>query len=199
MPVTGNDFGMGYDNAVTDMPVAMRDPLNVSISNNPDRTAAAITRAQWQHFLDIYRPVEEEALAKAMQTDFTREGDEAGQLARTAVQRSTGMLERNLRRSGATLSSEERSALRRRQNLSVSRAAAQAENTTRRGMSESRQRLLQGLVGIGRGVAQTASGGINAAADMAAGRQAEYMAQKAQARNTNLSAAASIASLIIAM
>ena len=161
-------------------------------------TAAGVTRAQWQHFLDTYRPVEQELMARVMDNDFSQEGDAAGVTAGAAVQASRGTLSRNLRRSGASLTAEEQAAIRRREGSTLARSVARAENTTRRGLSDSRTNTLRQLVGIGRGVANTASGGLNSAADMAAQRQALYQQQKAQASSTNLSAAASAASLLIA-
>jgi hypothetical protein len=162
-------------------------------------TAAGITRSEWQHFLDFYRPLEDQVLDRAMQTDFTKEGNVAGQTARAGVQASSGILERNVSRSGATLTAEERSAIGRRKNISLATSAARAENTTRRGLSDSRTDLLQKVVGIGRGVANTASAGLNSVADMAAQREAEYQQGKANATSTNMSAAATAAGLLFAI
>jgi len=38
-----------------------------------DRKVAAVTRDQWEHFKEFYRPIEQAALARAQQTDFTKE------------------------------------------------------------------------------------------------------------------------------
>jgi hypothetical protein len=166
--------------------------------SNPDQTAAAITRSQWQHFLDTYRPVEDEVLRQAMQTDFTAEGDEAGRTATTSIAASRGTLARNLSRAGTSLTGEERAAVGRRQNLSLAKASARAENTTRRGLSTSRENLLAGIVGIGRGVAQTASFGAQSVADMAAQRDQLYESQKSRTDATNISSATTLAGLLMA-
>lgn len=165
----------------------------------PDQIAANITRDQWQHFLTTYKPIEDQVLQRAMQTDFSSEGDEAGATARAGIQASKGTLARNMSRLGSNLTGEERSAIGRRTDLSLTKAVGQAENTTRRGLSDTRTNLLAGLVGIGRGVAQTASGAAQSVADMAAQREMQYKQQKAAATSSTISAAASAAALIIAI
>lgn len=165
--------------------------------NNPDATAARITREQWQHFLDTYRPVEEQALARAIQTDFTTEGNEAGATARSTAQAAKGMLARSMSRSGAQLTAEERTAVARRQNLSMTKAEGRAENTTRRGLSDSRTQLLAESVSIGRGVMNTASAGAQSVADMAAQRELQHQQQKTATQNANMSMAATAAALMI--
>lgn len=166
---------------------------------SPDQIAANITRSQWQHFLDTYRPVENEVLQSAMQTDFSKEGDEAGATAAAGVNAASGTLQRNLSRSGASLTGEERTAIGRRTNLSLAKAAGRAENTTRRGLSESRTDLLKGITSIGRGVATTAMQGTQSVADLAAQREANYQQQRSAASSSNLSMAASAAALLIAI
>jgi len=163
----------------------------------PATDAASVTRAQWQHFLDTYRPVEDEVLNTAMNTDLTQEGDQAGATAAQGVKASRGMLQRQLSRSGATLSAEERAAIRRREGSTLAKVVGQAENTTRRGLSEHRTNLLRGAVQIGRGVANTATSGLQSVADMAAQRESLYQQQRAESSSTNLSAAASAAALVI--
>lgn len=160
---------------------------------------AGLTRADWQHFLDFYRPQEDEVLRRAMQTDFSAEGDQAGATASANVKTSRGILSRNLSRSGTSLTPEERAAVNRRQGTSLSRAVGQAENVTRRGLSDSRTNLLQQVVGIGRGVAATASSGLNSVADMAAQREAEHQQNRANATSTNINALSSAAALIFAI
>lgn len=168
------------------------------INSGPVVDIAGITRAEWQHFLDFYRPLEDDVLKSAMQTDFTAEGDRSGADAAAGIASARGTLSRNLSRAGTSLSSEERAALNRRTGTTLTRAIGQAENTTRRGLSDSRTDLLKSIVGIGRGVASTATSGLSSVADMAAQRQMQHINAKAQATSTNLSAAATAASLLIA-
>jgi len=163
----------------------------------PDQIAANMTRDQWQHFLDTYKPVEDEVLRKAMQTDFTAEGDQAGATAAAGVNASRGSLARSLSRSGATLTTEESNAIRRRQQNSLTKAVSRAENTTRRGLKESRSQLLAGVVNIGRGVANTAQAGAQNVAGLAAQREAQHQQGKAATSAANMSAAASVAALAI--
>lgn len=183
-------------------------PENVGFYPNIDRaegstpyvasgvtTAAGVTRAQWQHFLNVYRPLEDQVLQRAMQTDFTAEGDRAGTMAAAGLASSAGTYERNLRRAGVALSAEERNAVARRRSTSQTRAVAGAENVTRRGMKEQRTNLLAQMVGIGRGVSSTAMGGLNAVADLEAQRAVAREQSKAQGRQMALSTAASLASL----
>ena len=173
------------------------NPDVINPSGNPDAVAAQVTRSQWQHFLDFYRPIEDEVLKKAMQTDFTAEGDTAGRTAAAGVESSKGSLARSLSRAGTSLTAEEQSAVSRRQASSLTKAVGQAENTTRRGLSESRGSLLAGIVGIGRGVANTATSGLQSVADMAAQREAEHQRQKASASASNMAAAGTAAALLI--
>ncbi len=165
----------------------------------PDQIAAGITRDQWQHFLDTYKPVEDDILATALSTDFSAQGDEAGATAGRSIAASAGAAERNISRSGASLTGEERAAISRRRGLSKSKAVGRAENTTRRGLADSRTNLIAQLVGIGRGVAQTASAGSQSVADMAAARDSLWQSQKSQTKANNLSTAASAAALIISV
>lgn len=151
------------------------------------KTAAGVTRAQWQHFLSVYKPLEDQVLQRAMQTDFTAEGNQAGTTAVAGLASAAGTYERNLRRSGARLTSEERAALDRRQSLSRTRGQAGAENLTRRTLSTQRTDMLADIVGIGRGVARTAAGGMNTVADLEAQRAIYNEQAKAAQHSQNLS------------
>lgn len=166
-------------------------------THDPDAKMAQITREQWQHFLDTYRPVETEVLESAMSTDFSQQGDEAGQLVSQSLSAAAGTLSRNLRRTGTAVSADDRKALARRAELAKTRGVARAENTTRRTLSDSRTNILAQLVGVGRGVSQTASMGMNAAAGMQAQREALGIQHRAQAKNQNMSMAASAAMLLM--
>lgn len=188
----------------------MTSPIANSYLDNPARreqtfgrnrsggtTAAEVTRAQWQHFLDVYRPLETEVLQRAMQTDFTAEGDRAGVQAAAGLASSAGSYERNLRRAGVALSAEERNALARRRSTSRTRAVAGAENLARRGLKEQRTNLLADMVGIGRGVAQTATSGLNTIADLEAQRAVFNEQGRTAAHNQNVGMAASAAAFAI--
>ncbi len=178
-----------------------RDGLTRSTTTGgtPDSIAAGITRDQWQHFLDTYRPVEDDILRTALSTDFSAQGDEAGATAGRSVAAAAGAAERNISRSGAQLTGEERSAIGRRRSLSVSKAVGRAENTTRRGLADTRTNLIAQLVGIGRGVAQTAAAGSQSVADQAAQRESLFQSQRSRTSQGNLSTAASAAALLIAV
>ena len=158
---------------------------------------AAMTRDQWQNFLEVYRPVEQELMDSAMQTDFSAEGDAAGRDAQVSATASKGMLARNLSRLGTSMTAEQAAAVRRRQQQTGSKSIAQAENVTRKTMSDSRSQLLQGLVGIGRGVATGSMGGINAAANNAANQEMAINQGRAAAQNSNMATAASLAAMLI--
>jgi hypothetical protein len=164
-----------------------------------DITSARVTRDQWNHFLDTYRPVEDDVLRSAMQTDFTAQGDAAGTTAAAGVASAAGTAERNISRSGGSLTAEERAAVGRRTDLSLSKSVGRAENSTRRNLSDTRANLLAGIVGIGNGVSTTASAGLGSAADLAAQRQALGQSQATATRNSNTSTAASAAMLLISL
>lgn len=179
-----------------DIPGANRLSTNTT-NANPDAIAAGVTRDQWQNFLEFYRPLEDKILKQAQQTDFTAEGDKAGATAAAGIGASRGSLARSLSRSGSSLTAEEQRAVRRRQQSSLVKAVSRAENTTRRGLKDSRGQLLAQIVGIGRGVANTATSGLQNVADLAAQREALFIQQRSQATNANLSTAASAAALAI--
>ncbi len=164
-----------------------------------DIKSARVTRDQWQHFLNTYRPVEEDVIASAMQTDFSAQGDAAGVTAAQSVAASAGNAARNISRAGASLTAEESGAIGRRRDLSLSKAVGRAENATRRNLSDTRANLLAGIVGIGRGVSTTASAGLQSSASLDAQRTAANEQQKTAARNSNVSTAASAAMLLISM
>lgn len=161
-------------------------------------TIADVTRQEWQRFLEFYRPLEEEVLAKATQTDFTTEGNIASETAANSIKASQGTLARRLRSQGVELSADERAALNRRVGTTLTRSRARAENTTRRNLSDERTNILADIVGIGRGVAQSARGGLNTAADMEAQRNQAYAIDKAQYQGQLLSGLGTAASLAIA-
>ena len=166
-------------------------------NNSPDAISANITRENWQHFLDEYRPVEEQMLKSAMQTDFSSEGDKAGAEAGASVMASRGTLARNLSRAGTRLNAEEQSAMGRRTDLAKTKAVGRAENTTRRTLTDTRTELLSNLVNIGRGVSNSAASGMNSVAGMAAQREAQYQQSKTANHNQNMSMAASAAAMLI--
>lgn len=193
---------VGFNPTTTALAADVRDGglgtrVNTAVANDPDSIMAGITRDQWQHFLDTYRPVEQEVLASAMSTDFSAQGDEAGQTAKQSVAAAAGTAERNLSRAGVSLTAEERSAVGRRSDLASTRATGQAENITRRTLSDTRTNLLANLVGIGRGVAQTSTAGLNSAANLAGQREQLHQQQKTSTQNSNMSMAASAAMLMI--
>jgi hypothetical protein len=160
---------------------------------------ANITRDQWNNFLDVYKPVETDLVSQALQTDFSTEGDEAGQDAAAGVRASQGMLARNLSRMGTSMTPEQAAAVRRRANLQSTKATAKAENTTRRTLSDSRTNLLAGLVGVGRGVATGASAGFNSAANNAANTEMMLNQGAAQAQATNIASASALTAALIMM
>lgn len=166
--------------------------------SQPVTDIAGVTRAEWQRFLDFYRPLEDKVLDAAMQTDFTEEGNQASRTARASLQSAQGSLSRELRRRGVTLTADEQAAFRRRAGVNLSRNAARAENTTRRSLYDNQTNLLADIVGIGRGVSQTARGGLSAVADMNAQRQMFNDQSRSRARAGFVSTLATGASLAIA-
>lgn len=159
--------------------------------------SAEITRSQWQNFLDTYRPTEQAFLEQAMQTDFQKEGDEAGLDAARGVRASRGMLARQMSRLGTRMTAEEAAAVRRRASLAETRAVGRAENTTRRTLSDTRTNMLAAAVGLGRQVATGAAGGISSAANNAAATESMLRQGAAQASATNTSAATALATALI--
>lgn len=174
------------------------DAFKSVASSDPDRLAAQVTREQWQHFLDQYRPVETQVLEEAMSNDYSAQGDAAGQNVAASLASAAGTAERNASRAGVRLTAEDRQALGRRRQLGMTRAVGRAENTTRRTLRDNRNNLLAGLVGIGRGVAETASGGLNSAADIAAQRKLGDMQRSQAATSTNMSMAGMAMMMMIA-
>ena len=173
-------------------------PRGMTRTGSAESQHTQMTRDQWQWFLDTYKPVETDVLASAMSTDFSAQGDKAGQTAKQSIATAAGTAERNMGRAGATLTAEERSAVGRRRNLRSGRAVGSAENSTRRVLSDTRINLLSQLTGIGHNVANTAMAGMSSAAGMEAQRESSHLQQQSATRSGNLSMAASAAALMIA-
>lgn len=191
---------------------AMREPMT-DIQNQPvgdnysnmsaggrrqnlDRKISNFTRSQWQHWMDSYQPMEQDLLNRAMQTDFSKEGDEAGQDAAAGVRASQGMLARNMSRMGSSMTPEQAAAVRRRSNLDMTKATGQAENTTRRTLSDTRTNLLVGLSNVGRQVAAGAMSGYQSAAGNAANTEMMLNQSRANANAQNMQTVMSLASLM---
>lgn len=169
-------------------------------TQGPDAKAAAITRQQWDHFRQFYGPLETRAIREAMRTDFSAEADEASLGVRAASAAGQGMTARSVRRArGSGLTAEERQAVERRRAIQMTSSSANVENRTRRDLSESRQQLLANIVGIGRGVQQTASSGLAGAANLATQRQMQYDAQRSAYRQSQMATLGSAAALLLSL
>lgn len=160
---------------------------------------AEITRAQWQQFQQLYAPLQKDLIAKAMQTDFSVEGDQAGMDAAASAQAARGTLARNMSRLGTRMTAEQAEAVRRRSQLGLTKGVAQAENTTRRGLYDSRGNLLAGITALGQGHATGAMSGFNAAANNAASQEMALNAGAAAAHNTNVGMGMSALALLMMM
>jgi hypothetical protein len=165
---------------------------------DPSRTLASISRAQWHNFVTLYDPVEQQALRESSNERLKPEGDFASQVAGTMFSRGQDQGQRNLQRVGVSLNMAERKSTNRRNNLAKATTVAGTENTFRREGRNRNTNARADLIGIGRGVARSATDGLDAAASASAARESNFQAQKDAQRQQQVAMATTAAMAIIA-
>lgn len=161
-------------------PAPVNADYTVNLQRDPKDTQAAITRAQWQLFQDKWRPLEEQATAKLLESP-----EPAAQAAGAAVEKSYAglgaMQQRNFGRYGVSPTADAAAVLNRRQELMRTLDVSRAENATRETINERRLEGLGQMLNLFNGVAGSAAQNGSAAAGLAAARERAYQANKAAA------------------
>lgn len=160
---------------------------------NPEKSQAAMLRADWDDFQERFKPIEDELIERS-QRDGNEEADRAISLTREGHTQAEESMERDLARTGQTVSSEQRAAIKARRGLAGATDAVNAGNQTRRHVDEQNTNLQGDLIGIGRGISGRASDGMNTAAGLAAGRGRVADRINADRRAGNMRAAGAFAS-----
>lgn len=164
---------------------------------NADEALAQITRDDFANFEEVFAPLEKQVLDIAINRDFSKEGDEAGVRAKEGLAASSRAFERTLSRQNVGLTAEQRKGLARRTDLAKARSSAGAENVTRRGLEKRNINLLANLINIGRGIATSATSGLNTAAGLAQSRKLANDAASTAATNQIIGGIGTIAAFLI--
>lgn len=140
---------------------------------NPDKATASITRAEWDQYVKDFVPAENQLLAKANDAGWVQTAaNDAGNAVTDASARGAASLADTFMRRGVTPTDAQRKSITRRNDTATSIGVADAENTTRRSLSDVRTNLIADTLSIGRGIATSASGSLDSAANLAAARDA---------------------------
>ena len=146
------------------MPGMMIDPGWAK--RHPDKAQGELINSQWQDFLERYAPLEEEAIAKAMDMDFSQEAAAAGNFVGRQFDAQQGALDRNLTRYGLAPTARQRAvsedALQRSRALGI----VHAENRTRRELRDRNMQALADLSAQGRGIASNSMRSMGLAGDL---------------------------------
>jgi hypothetical protein len=167
-------------------------------ASHPEDAQGLLTRQQRQDFERRYIPIENELIARTS-TNGEAEADLAGGRAARQMGVSRGEFMRNLRRSGQSLTPDERANVDRKFGLARAKSVANAENTTRRDV-ESRNVDLQGdIIGIGKNITAGANSALFTAANLQNQREAVGDAARTDYKRGLWSTAATAAGIAAVM
>ena len=190
-------LGIGQLRAAPGAPQDPNADLTVNASEaqtNSDGVQADLTRARWEDFKRRYRPVEQEVINK-LGGDGNDEANRAGAIAARQHEVQARELGAQLAARGTSLTPAQRRAVNRQRGLARSLDVATAENTTRRGVRDRNLNGMGQMIGLGRGIATTASGGLDQAAGMQVQRENTNRQMKDQYQKNMVSGVASGASM----
>jgi len=146
--------------------------------SDPEATYAAITRQDYNDYINNFRDFEERLLG---QTDDQGLINRAREDQKTQNRIAREVQQRNIERyGGAGLSNAQRQQQQRTLQRGGQLAMANTSNNSRIQQREINNALLNELIGIGQGVNQSSLSGLGDASGMAAQRQAAYKNAKAQ-------------------
>ena len=168
----------------------------LSTSSNPDTNAARVLRAQWDRYQKLYTPVENR-LIRSIGEDMTRPAM-AG--AQAADARANQVTDRMQSRMGLASLDGAPVAANRQRTRALS--TAEAFNNASLAQVDRDQAIRTGLVDLGQGLVNQATGGLVDSAGMAGQRdmayrqaQADYSAARSANRNQAISSLASIGTM----
>lgn len=137
---------------------------------DPNAAANQLTRAQYQDWLDRYKPVEDQAVSLVQQDTeplVQRAGDAVGR----AYDASAGATQRNLSRYGITADESTTAAIARRRGLMRALDVAKTNNNLRNTLEDARVAGLGQLIDIGRNVNNSATQNLSSAASLQTARE----------------------------
>ena len=157
-----------------------------------DATLAAITRDQWNHYLQQFAPLENELVGDVNSRDLVTK---AAKTAATQTRVGDASLDRSISRYGLNMTGVQRAQLERQQAIGNATNTAQAVNTARVDQRDRNLSLAANLMQQGRGVSSSAISGLGDAANSEAQRNAHNAQAKAQAKAQQTSTAIGIVGL----
>lgn len=183
-----NPGSAGLQNGLIDPNWARNDPMNAQ---------GALTRAQWDDYLARYAPLEDQ-LIRFVTSDSSKEVEQAGQYAALGSAAAQGALTRDTERRGLVVTPEQAAAAANQSKLQGALDMVGAKNTATRTIADRNFAIQGNLVGMGRGVATTASESLTGAAGLSASREAANNAAAAAGKAQNMQSVGTLAGLGIA-
>lgn len=161
---------------------------NYMLSNTgkADEKAAAVTRAQWERYQNLYTPVENDLIGSLDENNSLQTSALAGQ----AADRSVAANQRMQSRLGATNPNADVAA--RQQQIARQQAVGDAFNTADLARVDRRSNVRGSLIDAGQSLVNQATGGLASSASAAGQRESAYTAQKAQAKQQRNAATTSL-------
>ena len=164
------------------------DPTRLSITQaqkDPSAAQGALIEAQRRDFKARFAPLEER-----LRDEITRSPEDEARKAgnnmkhQSAVTRAS--FNRDLARSGDTLTARQSGTIDRKRGLAEARSMANTKNLTRRNTRETNLARQAEMIGIGRGVQQGANTDISAAAGLQSSREMANANSKAAQKQSNM-------------
>ena len=151
-------------------------------SNDPGKAQGMLIDAQREDFKNRFQPLEKR-LRKEISKDPEQQAKEAGMNMKRQGKVTRGSFRRDLQRSGDTLTDRQKDTIKRKRGLAEARGMANVKNLTRRNTRETNLSRKAELIGIGKGISQSARTDLSAASGMQTNRDmANANAQAAQSQ-----------------
>jgi hypothetical protein len=167
--------------------------------NDPGKAQGDLVRAQREDFDARFKPLEKKLMAELSKTPEEEAQKAADNMAsQHAVTRAS--FQRDLSRSGTALTARQTQAIEGKRGLNEARSMSNAKNTTRRNVRETNMERTAEMIGIGRGIAQSANQNLNTATGLQAQREqanANRDAQQAQQDAQMAGAALAIVAMVV--
>jgi hypothetical protein len=189
---TSNGASMNEDGTINmlDVETAM---------NDPGKAQGDLVRAQREDFDARFKPLEKKLMEELSKTPEEEAQKAADNMAsQHAVTRAS--FQRDLSRSGTALTARQTQAIEGKRGLNEARSMSNAKNTTRRNVRETNMERTAEMIGIGRGIAQSANQNLNTATGLQAQREqanANRDAQQAQQDAQMAGAALAIVAMVV--
>lgn len=147
----------------------------LNIDDDADDNAAAVTKAQWQRYQELYTPLENQLLGSLDDNNSMQTANQAGE----AYDRSTQSSARQLSRYGVT--DPNASSTAHQAAIDRARAKGDAFNSSELARIDRRNNVRGSLIDAGQSLVNQATGGLSSSASAAQSRDNAYQQQKAAA------------------